>query len=196
MKSDEMNGTARRHSLEIYHQQQHVLHEDPPVAAAPKGLLRSDTYHLKPSKRGICAIFNYSKFDKQAYAPEEVPNRSGTEIDVKSLNKVFRHCGFRVVVHENLSKPKLLDWVVSYAQDDQGDADAFFMILLTHGDERECGVLEVQTKTPFQTPTSTPTTRRSRSMISCNHSAPFPAPVFPSLANRRFSSSNPAAAIG
>nr|XP_055070130.1 caspase-8-like [Misgurnus anguillicaudatus]XP_055070131.1 caspase-8-like [Misgurnus anguillicaudatus] len=81
-------------------------------------------YQISQIPRGTCVIINNVQF-------ATMNDRPGSDMDEKSLNKVFNWLGFRVVVHRNKTAAQMKDLLMDLGQ--KVDGDCFICCLLSHG---------------------------------------------------------------
>ena len=90
-------------------------------------------YKLDKHPRGYCVIINNVNFN------EEALNRPGAEKDEISLQQLFKDLFFRVIVERNLTKHEMERVAEKYgAQTDHSKFQAFVMIVMSHGGDRDC----------------------------------------------------------
>lgn len=79
---------------------------------------------------GHCLIINNVEFSGR------VDKRTGSDIDAHELVKLFRDfLNFKVELKKNVTKGELEETLKVYQNKDHSCFDAFFMIILSHGDE-------------------------------------------------------------
>uniref|UniRef100_A0A224YLA6 Caspase apoptotic cysteine protease n=1 Tax=Rhipicephalus zambeziensis TaxID=60191 RepID=A0A224YLA6_9ACAR len=81
-------------------------------------------------RRGKCVIFNYHSFKSHISKFE----RTGTDVDAKSLQSCFGWLGFETVIHHDLSVNKTKETLENLGKQDYSDDDCFVCCCLTHGD--------------------------------------------------------------
>ena len=72
-----------------------------------------------------------------------MPDRYGASKDEDSLNKLFTHLKFRVVIERDLDKHEIERVAERFAKKDHREFGAFVFILMSHGGNRDC-ILGVQ----------------------------------------------------
>ncbi len=65
-------------------------------------------------------------------------NRPGAEEDERKLQQLFKDLFFRVVVVKNLTKHQMEKVAVKCGAKDHGAFDAFLLIVMSHGGDRDC----------------------------------------------------------
>ena len=89
-------------------------------------------YDLDRRPRGFCVIINNVNFsDKEM-------NRTGAEEDEKNLKQLFKDLFFRVIVERDLTKHQMENVAAKYGAKDHSTFDAFVMIVMSHGGDRDC----------------------------------------------------------
>ena len=83
--------------------------------------------------RGYCLIINNFKFQEK-----NVPDREGAEEDERSLKTLFDTLQFRVIIRRDLDKHEIEKLAEEYGSKNHHKYDAFFMIVMSHGGERDC----------------------------------------------------------
>ncbi|XP_065096305.1 caspase-8-like [Paramisgurnus dabryanus] len=81
-------------------------------------------YQISQIPRGTCVIINNVHF-------ATMNDRPGSDMDEKSLDKVFNWLGFRVVVHRNKTAAQMKDLLMDLGQ--RVDGDCFICCVLSHG---------------------------------------------------------------
>ena len=65
-------------------------------------------------------------------------NRAGAEEDERNLKKLFKDLFFRVIVKRDLTKHQMENVAADYGAKDHSTFDAFVMIVMSHGGDRDC----------------------------------------------------------
>ncbi|XP_074622410.1 uncharacterized protein LOC141880775 [Acropora palmata] len=102
-------------------------------------LSRYDGYDTK--YRGYCVIINNLKFQEN-----EEGYRKGAEQDDKRLENLFKSLRFRVIMKRNLEKNQIERVAQEYGGRNHDKFAAFFLIVMSHGDDRDC-ILGVDNRT-------------------------------------------------
>ncbi|XP_067022083.1 uncharacterized protein [Acropora muricata] len=102
-------------------------------------LSRYDGYDTK--YRGYCVIINNLKFQEN-----EEGYRKGAEQDEKRLENLFKSLRFRVIIKRNLEKNQIERVAQEYGGRNHDKFAAFFLIVMSHGDDRDC-ILGVDNRT-------------------------------------------------
>jgi len=65
-------------------------------------------------------------------------NRTGAEEDEKTLKQLFKDLFFGVIVKRDLTKHQMENVAAKYGAKDHSTFDAFVMIVMSHGGDRDC----------------------------------------------------------
>lgn len=65
-------------------------------------------------------------------------NRPGAEEDERNLKQLFKELSFKVIVEKNLTKPQMERVAVKYGSANHSAFDAFVLIVMSHGGDRDC----------------------------------------------------------
>lgn len=95
-------------------------------------MAQRNRYKLDKRRRGYCVIINNLKFKEKAM------NRPGAEEDERNLKQLFKGLFFKVIVERNLTKHQMERVAVKYGAIDHSKFDAFVMIVMSHGVDRDC----------------------------------------------------------
>lgn len=88
----------------------------------------AEEYNMNHPRRGRAIIFNNDTFDTPG-----VSNRSGSEADVKNLNRLFTALDFEITVHHNKEYSEIKKILHDLSNEDHSDADCIVVTVLTHG---------------------------------------------------------------
>ena len=95
-------------------------------------MAQRNRYKLDRRPCGFCVIINNVKFS------DKTMNRAGAEEDERNLKQLFKDLFFRVIVKRNLTKHQMENVAVKYGSKDHSTFDAFVMIVMSHGGDRDC----------------------------------------------------------
>ncbi|XP_041857409.1 caspase-8 [Melanotaenia boesemani] len=87
-----------------------------------------EAYPMTAAKRGVCMIVNNYIFTSLA-------KREGTKVDQKSLEKVFKWLGFKVELHNDCDRKKMLSVFHELSRRDHSQMDCLVCFVLSHGQE-------------------------------------------------------------
>ncbi|XP_049773473.1 caspase-1-like isoform X1 [Schistocerca cancellata] len=88
----------------------------------------AEEYNMNHPRRGHAVIFNNDTFDTPG-----VSNRSGSDADVKNLNRLFTALDFEITVHHNKEYSEIKKILLDLSKEDHSDADCIVVTVLTHG---------------------------------------------------------------
>lgn len=86
---------------------------------------------MKRSPRGKCLILSNETFH------DESQNRDGAKVDEEALKELFQELGFIVNIRKDLTRDKINKVVKHVAAEDHSDNDAFVLIIMSHGGDRD-----------------------------------------------------------
>uniref|UniRef100_H2ZXX5 Caspase-6 n=3 Tax=Latimeria chalumnae TaxID=7897 RepID=H2ZXX5_LATCH len=90
----------------------------------------AEEYKMNHKKRGVALIFNQERFFWYLAMPE----RHGTNADKENLTRSLRKLDFEVQCFDNLKASEILEKVHEVSKSSHVDADCFFCIFLSHGE--------------------------------------------------------------
>lgn len=95
----------------------------------PTSMTDSDSvYKMKSKPRGIALIINNKKFTT-------MKQRSGTDVDCRNLENVFKQLGFNVMVHRDLKGREIQQILTQLSRHNHSQFDGFILTILSHGIE-------------------------------------------------------------
>ena len=89
-----------------------------------------EVYPMRKNPRGKALILNNKDF-----TVERLPDRCGSEVDVRTLRELFSWLRFEVDVVEDLEGQAMRDCLKRYTEIDQRNNDCFVACLMSHGEE-------------------------------------------------------------
>ncbi|KAL6456027.1 hypothetical protein MHYP_G00358780 [Metynnis hypsauchen] len=107
---------------EYFRPPQPALNQDSPVKSSDE--IRE--YKMSSVPRGLCVIINNIVFKQQSH------NRTGSEVDEKSLTEVFSWLGFTLEVHRDKTSQQMKDLLKELSQKDH-EGDCFVCCIMSHG---------------------------------------------------------------
>ncbi|XP_063965866.1 caspase-3-like [Lytechinus pictus] len=99
------------------------------LSSYPQSMVDNDNvYKMKSRPRGIALIINNKTF-------KTMKKRSGTDVDSRNLQNVFKQLGFNVVVHNDLKGREIQGMIDQLRRHNHTGFDCFIFAILTHGIE-------------------------------------------------------------
>ncbi|MEE6460827.1 hypothetical protein FKM82_001116 [Ascaphus truei] len=93
-------------------------------------------YTMNKPVKSLCLILNMELFDDSQSNPK-LEQRTGTDIDVKSLEKTFKAMGFQVQIENNKKCSEINDILEAAAKEDHSQRSCFVCLVMSHGNEKE-----------------------------------------------------------
>lgn len=90
----------------------------------------SPDYNMTHARRGKAHILNHDTFSNGI-----MPDRKGSDIDVKELEAIYKLLGFEVETHHNLNFECIKGLIQTVISEDHTDCDCLSISVLTHGQE-------------------------------------------------------------
>ena len=94
----------------------------------------AECYKLDSEPKGVCLIINIAKFESPTGTGQKtLPERTGSEVDVRKLRDLFQWLKFEVHEHSNVNKDRFLAIVHETRKIIHSAHDAFVCCIMSHG---------------------------------------------------------------
>ncbi|RWS18369.1 caspase-3-like protein, partial [Leptotrombidium deliense] len=95
------------------------------------------SYEMNNPSPGICLIININKF-----ALCSTPEREGSEVDVKNIEKLFKAFNYEVITL-TLTAEKINQVIEECVKNKTKDIDSFILFVMSHGQNMNDGSLKI-----------------------------------------------------
>lgn len=94
----------------------------------------TDLYAMRQAPRGVCLIINNVSFEAaRRNGHTQMEDRTGSDVDVRSLETLFSQLGFSVEKEADCTADRLTSELTERLQRDHTHYDCFVCVILTHG---------------------------------------------------------------